>query len=135
MKLEYVVSTKIPVTTLEVFVCILCDNTKSLLIVPIPHCPIYANPTDKLLFYKTINEITIALFEEAVVSSSCALRGPYTCESGSRVRLGELDSGAGLGLISPRTHEHGDPHTDEFGSLEPEPSRTREPDSYVYVPL
>ena len=24
------------------------------------------------------------------------------------------------------------PQTDEFGSLEPEPSRTREPDSYVY---
>jgi hypothetical protein len=29
-------------------------------------------------------------------------------------------------------HEHGDPHTDEFGSLEPKPSWTREPDSYVY---
>jgi hypothetical protein len=26
-------------------------------------------------------------------------------ESGSRVRLGELDSGAGLGYISPHTHE------------------------------
>jgi hypothetical protein len=34
--------------------------------------------------------------------------------------------GAGLGLISP--------HTDEFGSLESKPSRTREPDSYVYGP-
>jgi hypothetical protein len=52
-----------------------------------------------------------------------------------RVWLGELDSGAGLGLISPHTHEHGDPHTDEFGSLKPEPNRTREPDSYVYGPL
>jgi hypothetical protein len=31
------------------------------------------NPTHNLLFYITINEITIALFEEAVVSSSCAL--------------------------------------------------------------
>jgi hypothetical protein len=43
--------------------------------------------------------------------------------------------GAGLGLISPHTYERGYPHTDEFGSLEPEPSRTREPDSYVYGPL
>ena len=34
--------------------------------------------------------------------------------------------GAGLGLISL--------HTDEFGSLEPEPSATREPDSYAYGP-
>jgi hypothetical protein len=40
-----------------------------------------------------------------------------------QVWLGELDSGAGLGLISPHTYERGDPHTDEFGSLEPEPSR------------
>jgi hypothetical protein len=40
--------------------------------------------------------------------------------------------GAGLGLISPHTYERGDPHTYEFGSLEPEPSRTFEPDSYVY---
>jgi hypothetical protein len=39
--------------------------------------------------------------------------------------------GAGLELISPHTYERGDPHTDEFGSLETEPSRTREPDSYV----
>jgi hypothetical protein len=54
-----------------------------------------------------------------------ALGGPYMYESGSRVRLG---------LISPHTYERGDPHTDEFGSLEPEPSRTREPDSYVYGP-
>jgi hypothetical protein len=30
-----------------------------------------------------------------------ALRCPYTYESGSRVRLGELDSGARLGYISP----------------------------------
>jgi hypothetical protein len=30
---------------------------------------------------------------------------PYTYESGSRVRLGELDSGARLGYISPDTHE------------------------------
>ena len=29
----------------------------------------------------------------------------YTYESGWRVRLGELDSGAGLGYISPQTHE------------------------------
>jgi hypothetical protein len=28
-----------------------------------------------------------------------------------------------LRLISPHTYECGDPHTDEFGSLEPEPSR------------
>jgi hypothetical protein len=27
--------------------------------------------------------------------------------------------GAGLGLISPHTYERGDPHTDEFGSLNP----------------
>jgi hypothetical protein len=33
------------------------------------------------------------------------LRCPYTYESGSRVRLGELDSGAGLRYISPHTHE------------------------------
>ena len=33
------------------------------------------------------------------------LRCPYTYESGSRVRLGELDSGARLGYISPHTHE------------------------------
>jgi hypothetical protein len=32
-------------------------------------------------------------------------------------------------LASPA---RGAPHTDEFGSLGPEPSRTREPDSYVY---
>ena len=30
---------------------------------------------------------------------------PYTYESGLRVRLGELDSGARLGYISPHTHE------------------------------
>jgi hypothetical protein len=42
--------------------------------------------------------------------------------------------GTGLGLISPHTYERGDAHMDEFGSLEPEPSRTREPDSYVYGP-
>jgi hypothetical protein len=42
--------------------------------------------------------------------------------------------GAGLGLISPHTYERGDPHTNEFGSLEPESIRTREPDSYVYGP-
>ena len=52
------------------------------------------------------------------------------------VRLGELDSGARLGCISPHTHEWipacDTPHTDEFDSLEPEPSRTREPDWYVY---
>jgi hypothetical protein len=57
-------------------------------------------------------------------------------ESGSRVRLGELDSGAGLGCISPHTHEwipaRDSPHTDEFDSLGPEPSGNREPDSYVY---
>jgi hypothetical protein len=29
----------------------------------------------------------------------------------------------------------GAPHTDEFGSLGPEPSRTREPDSYMYEHL
>jgi hypothetical protein len=29
----------------------------------------------------------------------------------------------------------GAPHTDEFGSLEPEPNRTRERDSYVYGAL
>ena len=33
------------------------------------------------------------------------LRCPYTYESGSRVRLGELDSGARRGYISPHTHE------------------------------
>jgi hypothetical protein len=37
-------------------------------------------------------------------------RCPCTYESGSRVRLGELDSGARLGYISP--------HTDEFDSME-----------------
>jgi hypothetical protein len=55
----------------------------------------------------------------------CPLGDPYTYESGSRVRLGEFESGAGLGLISPHRYERGDPHTHEFGSLEPEPSRTR----------
>jgi hypothetical protein len=64
------------------------------------------------------------------------LRCPYTYESGSRVRLGELDPGARLGYISPHTHEwipaRDTPHTDEFDSLEPEPIRTGEPDSYVY---
>jgi len=30
---------------------------------------------------------------------------PYTYESGSRVHLGELDSGDRLGYISPHTHE------------------------------
>jgi hypothetical protein len=34
--------------------------------------------------------------------------------------------GAGLGLISPRMYERGDPHTDESDSLEPKPSRNRE---------
>jgi hypothetical protein len=34
-----------------------------------------------------------------------SLRCPYTYESGSRVRLGELDWGARLGYISPHTHE------------------------------
>jgi hypothetical protein len=43
--------------------------------------------------------------------------------------------GPRLGLISPHTYERGDPHPDEFGSLEPEPRRTREPDSYVCGPL
>jgi hypothetical protein len=42
--------------------------------------------------------------------------------------------GAGLGLISPHTYELGDPHTDEFGSLEPESSLTPELDSYLYGP-
>jgi hypothetical protein len=50
-----------------------------------------------------------------------ALRCPYTYESGSRVRLGELDSGARLGYISPHTHEwipaRDTPHTDESDSL------------------
>jgi hypothetical protein len=44
-------------------------------------------------------------------------------------------TGSGIRLISPHTYEPGDPHTDEFGSLEPKTSRTREPDSYVYGPL
>jgi hypothetical protein len=39
---------------------------------------------------------------------------------------------ADLGLISPYTYERVGPHTYEFGSLEPESSRNREPDSYVY---
>jgi hypothetical protein len=58
-----------------------------------------------------------------------ALRCTYMYESGSRVRLGERDSGARLGYISPHTHEWipacDTLHTDEFDSLEPEPSRTR----------
>jgi hypothetical protein len=50
-------------------------------------------------------------------------------ESGSRVRLGELDSGSRLGYISPHTREwilaRDTPHTNEFDSLEPKPSQTR----------
>ena len=42
--------------------------------------------------------------------------------------------GAELRLISPHKYEPGDPHMDEFGSLEPKLSRTREPDLYVYGP-
>jgi hypothetical protein len=38
-------------------------------------------------------------------SGHAVLRCPHTYESGSRVRLGELDSVAGLGHISPHTHE------------------------------
>jgi hypothetical protein len=60
-------------------------------------------------------------------------------ESGSRVRLGELDSGARCGDISPHMHEwrlaRDPPHTDEFDSLKPKPSWTRKPDSYVYEHL
>jgi hypothetical protein len=47
---------------------------------------------------------------------------PSTYESGSRFRLGELDSGASLGYILPLSDT---PHTDESDSLEPESSRTR----------
>jgi hypothetical protein len=76
-------------------------------------------PTNRTLLY------LIAL--GTVVSK--ALRCPYTYESGSRVRLGELDSGARLGYILPHTHQwipaRDTPHTDEFDSLESEPSRTR----------
>jgi hypothetical protein len=57
-------------------------------------------------------------------------------DSGSRARLGELDSGAGLGLISPQTHEltpNFATHTwTSLAHWNPEPSRTHEPDSYVY---
>jgi hypothetical protein len=78
------------------------------------------------------------------IETYSVLRYPYTYESGSRVRLGELDSGARLGdiyiYIWPIIYVYiigqcpaGDtPHTDEFDSLEPEPSRAREPDSYLY---
>jgi hypothetical protein len=45
-----------------------------------------------------------------------------------RVWLGE-EPGSDF---SPHTYERGEPHTDEFRSLEPEASRTHEPDSYVY---
>jgi hypothetical protein len=50
-------------------------------------------------------EPTIPVFERPKIVH--ALRCPYTYESGSRVRLGELDSGAGLGYthISPHAHE------------------------------
>jgi hypothetical protein len=62
------------------------------------------------------------------VSNTCAGSWPelkvpihVQYESGSRVRLGELDSGARLGYISPLTHEwipaRDNPHTDEFNSL------------------
>jgi len=71
-------------------------------------------------------------FNSAFKGLSC----PYTYESGSRLRLGDLDSGASLRYISPHTHEwvpaRDTLHTDEFDSLEPKPSGTREPDSYVY---
>jgi hypothetical protein len=72
-------------------------------------------------------------------------------EPGSRVKLAEPDSRARLVRVwapcnsepSPtegpgepsRTRPspaRGAPYTDEIGSLGPEPSRTREPDSYVY---
>jgi hypothetical protein len=39
------------------------------------------------------------------------LRCPYTYQSGSQVRLGELDSGARLVYISPHTHEWMTLHT------------------------
>jgi hypothetical protein len=56
------------------------------------------------------------------------------CSMATHTHTSLAQRGAGLGLISPRTYERGNPHTDEVGSLEPEPSRTREPDSYVYGP-
>ena len=44
-------------------------------------------------------------YVNSFIENSATLRCPYTYESGSRVRLGELDSGARLGYISPHTHE------------------------------
>jgi hypothetical protein len=57
------------------------------------------------------------------------IRCPYTYESGSRVRLGELDSGARLRYICiymiGQIPARDTPHTDEFDLLKHEPSRTR----------
>jgi len=71
----------------------------------------------------------VLLSQLADPGGSAVWRCPYTYESGSRVRLGELDTGARLGYISPHTHEwipaRDTPHTDESDSLEPEPCQTR----------
>jgi hypothetical protein len=92
---------------------------------------------------------SVCYFLQSLVTSSflgrniflSTWRCPYTHESGSRVRLGELSSGARLGDIYKKyiyiptyiyriysiigqSPARDTPHTNEFDSLEPEPSRT-----------
>ena len=47
------------------------------------------------------NRCSIPDKQNVVPPHAMYIRCPYTYESGSRVRLGELDSGARLGYISP----------------------------------